>query len=180
MCVSVCLSVCLSVCNLRRIQRDILINVKMSSCKAPAILVRFWSNLNFLGRLSGRKTVIWNLRFAAEEPGTVVQRMGCDREVPAPQRLNRRKSEFVWYLWWTKLCWDNFMCSIPSIKARFMKKPTNARMNYIRCLLIQTLFVIEFSHTLFATRIIYTYSGSSESCLLCSHNRALSVRRYNK
>ena len=44
---------------LRRIQRDI-INVQRSSCKVPVILVRFQSNLNFLGRLS-KNTEISNL-----------------------------------------------------------------------------------------------------------------------
>ena len=34
--------------NLRRIQQDIVINVKTSSCKVPVILVGFLQNLNFL------------------------------------------------------------------------------------------------------------------------------------
>ena len=37
---------------LRRIQRDIVINVKTFSCKVPVILVTFLKNLNFLGKFS--------------------------------------------------------------------------------------------------------------------------------
>jgi hypothetical protein len=37
---------------LRRMQRDIIINIHRSSYKVPAILVRCWRNLNFLHRLS--------------------------------------------------------------------------------------------------------------------------------
>ena len=37
---------------LRIIQRDIVINVKTSSCKVPVILERFWWNFNFLDRYS--------------------------------------------------------------------------------------------------------------------------------
>ena len=37
---------------LRRIQRDIIINVHRSSCQLPLILVRFYGDLNFLNRLS--------------------------------------------------------------------------------------------------------------------------------
>ena len=37
---------------LRRIQRVIVINVQTSSCKVPIILVRFYSNLNFLDGFS--------------------------------------------------------------------------------------------------------------------------------
>jgi hypothetical protein len=37
---------------LRRIQRDIIMNVKTSSCKVPVILVRFWRSLNFQGTFS--------------------------------------------------------------------------------------------------------------------------------
>jgi hypothetical protein len=36
--------------NLRRIQRDIIINIHRSSCKVSVNLVRFESKLNFLGR----------------------------------------------------------------------------------------------------------------------------------
>jgi hypothetical protein len=43
----------------RRIRRDITINVRKSSYKVPLILVRFWSNLNFLDRFS-RKPQISN------------------------------------------------------------------------------------------------------------------------
>jgi hypothetical protein len=35
---------------LRRIQPDIIINVHRSSCEVPVIVVRFYSNLNFLDR----------------------------------------------------------------------------------------------------------------------------------
>ena len=35
-----------------RIQRDIITNVHKCSCKVPAILVRFWSNVNFIDRFS--------------------------------------------------------------------------------------------------------------------------------
>jgi len=44
---------------LRRIQRDIIINVHRPSCKVPVILVRFSWNLNFVGRCS-KNTQIWN------------------------------------------------------------------------------------------------------------------------
>ena len=37
---------------LRRIKRDMIINVHTSSCKVPVILVRFYSNSNFRKRLS--------------------------------------------------------------------------------------------------------------------------------
>jgi hypothetical protein len=37
---------------LTRIQRDTIINVRRSSCKAPVILVRYQWNLNFLAKFS--------------------------------------------------------------------------------------------------------------------------------
>jgi hypothetical protein len=43
---------------LRRIQRDIVMNTKISSCKIPVILARFQSNMNFLDNF--RKTQISN------------------------------------------------------------------------------------------------------------------------
>jgi hypothetical protein len=46
-----------------RIQRDIVINVKTSSCKVPVILIGFYWKLNYLSRLSrggGRRAQISN------------------------------------------------------------------------------------------------------------------------
>jgi hypothetical protein len=48
-----CVLICLQLLSrtfliLRRILRDIVINVKTSSCKVPVILVGFWRNVNFL------------------------------------------------------------------------------------------------------------------------------------
>ena len=40
---------------IRRILRDIVINVKTSSCKVAVICVRFYWNLNFLDRFSKKK-----------------------------------------------------------------------------------------------------------------------------
>jgi hypothetical protein len=45
---------------LRRIQRDIIINIHRSSCKVLIILVRFWWNFNFLNRFSKNRQT-WNL-----------------------------------------------------------------------------------------------------------------------
>jgi hypothetical protein len=42
---------------IRRIKRNININVHLSSCKVPVIIVRFQSNLNFLNRLSKNKQI---------------------------------------------------------------------------------------------------------------------------
>jgi hypothetical protein len=44
---------------LRRIQRDIIINLHSSSCKVPVILVRCDWNLNFLDRFS-KDNQMWN------------------------------------------------------------------------------------------------------------------------
>jgi hypothetical protein len=44
---------------LRRIQRDIIINLRRSSCKVPVILVRCDWNLNFLGGFS-KNNQMWN------------------------------------------------------------------------------------------------------------------------
>jgi len=37
---------------LRRIKRDVIINVRRSSCKIPVIVVGFYRNLNFLEKFS--------------------------------------------------------------------------------------------------------------------------------
>jgi hypothetical protein len=44
----------------RRIKREIVINVQTSSCKVPVILVRFWWILNFLTKFSKN---IWTWNF---------------------------------------------------------------------------------------------------------------------
>ena len=41
----------------RRIQRDIVINEKMYSCKVPVIFIGFQWNLNFLNRLSKKSEI---------------------------------------------------------------------------------------------------------------------------
>jgi hypothetical protein len=42
---------------LRRIQRDVVINVKASSCKVPVILVWLWCKFNFLDRFSKKAQI---------------------------------------------------------------------------------------------------------------------------
>ena len=59
---------------LRTIQLDIVINIKMSSCKAPAILVGFYWNLNFLDMFSKkdpilRKSFQWYLNCSMRKEG---------------------------------------------------------------------------------------------------------------
>jgi hypothetical protein len=57
---------------LRRIQRDVIINLHWSSCKAPIIFVRLWWKLNFLHRFS-KNTKIWNFKKSVQwEPSSWV------------------------------------------------------------------------------------------------------------
>ena len=48
---------CASFLILRRIQRDIVVNVKTSPCKVPVILVGFQWNWNFLDRFSKKSNI---------------------------------------------------------------------------------------------------------------------------
>jgi len=63
---------------LRRIQQDIIINVRRSSCKVPLILVRFQWNLNFYGRLSKNTQIsnIMEIRPMGAESGGRTDRHG--------------------------------------------------------------------------------------------------------
>ena len=78
---------------LKRIQRDIAINVRTSPCKLPVILVGFYLNLNFLYRFSESLKYEISSKSVHRKPSCCTRTDGHDEAVVLRNLANAPKRE---------------------------------------------------------------------------------------
>jgi len=84
---------------LRRIQRDIVINVYRSSCKVPVILVRTEWNLNFLNRFSKNAQILNFVKIRPVEAELFHVEEQMDRQTDRYDGANSRFWQFCVRAW---------------------------------------------------------------------------------
>ena len=91
---------------LRKTERDMIKNVRLSSCWVPVILVRSWRELNFLDKFSKKKTHVSN--FMKIRP-VGAELFHVDWGTDKHEEANGRFSQF-WESTWKLNCPYTFYC----------------------------------------------------------------------
>jgi hypothetical protein len=150
---------------LRRIPRDVAINVKMPSCKVPTILVRLLCNLNFLDRFSKKKKTQISVFIKISSVGVEFFHGDGQTNMTELRVVFRNfsnvhaKKETSWRLKVSVACWIHYECAfavvwwllaIESINATVANAASNLLCEYTG---LQQVVQNTLSHFIYSTQV---------------------------
>jgi hypothetical protein len=105
---------------LRRVQRDIIINIYRYSCKVPVILVRFWWHFQFSRHIFEKSS---NIKFYYNSPMGPSCSMRTDRQADGRTDMTKLIVDFRNFADGPKNCSDKYLASYCRVTRKHTCRP---------------------------------------------------------